>query len=123
MENGQIQIQVFTSRGKIPVPDASILIRQGREIFALDVSNASGWGRQIQIPVKGEKDPQGVSPPYTLVEILVEHPNFISQNIGNVKVFPGTESLLPVELIPLAEDESSLVETTVNDLEGGGPWQ
>ncbi|MFI3253481.1 MAG: hypothetical protein R3Y63_03965 [Eubacteriales bacterium] len=123
MKTGKIQIQVFTSRGKIPVSDATILVKEGREVIALDISNTSGKSRIIEIPVTRNQDPQGVSPPYTSLEVWVEHPDFISQMIEHVKVFPDTESILPVELLPYQEDGSSLVESFVNDLEGGNPWQ
>lgn len=112
MHYGQLQVEVYTSRGKIPISGASVLFYRGKEIFALEISNASGNSKKISIPTPAPVDSQavGTAIPFTSVDILVEHPSFLSQTVENVQVFPETFSILPIELLPLAEEESSLVK-------------
>ncbi len=112
MHDGQLQVEVYTSRGKIPISGATVLFYRGKEIFALEISNASGNTKKISIPTPAPESSQevGGENPFTAIDILVEHPSFLSQTVENVQVFPETFSILPIELLPLAEEESSLVE-------------
>lgn len=112
MEMGQITVEVFTSRAKIPVAEATVLFHQGRDIIALEISNASGQTRKIAVPTPPLEDstlPQE-SPAFTSIDVYVEHPDFVSEKRVNVQIFPQTDTILPVELLPLAEDQSSLVQ-------------
>lgn len=123
METGTIQVNVVASRGKIPVEDVTILlVRQGNNgkesVIALEVTNFSGQTRQIHLPTPSED--KSITPEegigYSLVDVWVEHPNFITQKIEGVQIFPDTDTILPVELYPLAEGESSLVGEEQTDL-------
>lgn len=123
MATGTIQVNVMTSRGKIPVEDATVLlVRQeinGKEkVIALEVTNFSGQTRQIAFPTPSEDKStapeEGVG--YALVDVWVEHPDFVTQKIEGVQIFPDTDTILPVELYPLAEGESSLVGEEQTDL-------
>lgn len=123
MNLGNIQVLVYTSRAKIPVPDATILMMELKEqekntLLALEVTNTSGYTTTVQIPTPDETN--STSPtenlPFTILDIWVEHPLFISQKIEGVQLFPDTETILPVELLPLLENQSSLVEETTVDL-------
>lgn len=115
MEEGLIQVFVYTSRAKIPVEDATIVLTQYNEqskdtIIAIEVTNYSGNSRTITLPTPPEE--ASASPAkrqgYTLLDVWVEHPQYITQKIEGVQIFPDTETTLPVELYPLAEGESSL---------------
>lgn len=114
MNFGTIMVQVYTSRGKIPISEASILVKREKEVLALAISDENGQSRVIEIPtpplVETVVPPKIL--PYTLVDVLVEHPNFIRKYLKNVQIFPETDSVLPVELLPLAEGGSSLVDET-----------
>lgn len=83
-----------------------------KELIALQLTGSSGKTQVVSIPTPSLEESQeaGASSPYAELDIWVEHPNFVSQTIHNVQVFPETLSLLPVELIPLSEEDSSLVE-------------
>lgn len=115
METGRIIGNVYTSRGKIPVKDATFLIRlpgMRDEIIALAVTDSSGQTQELFVPtLEVEKSTQpGEKVAYALVDVVVEHPEFVLQVLENVQVFPGIDTLLPVELQPLSEGGSSLVE-------------
>lgn len=119
METGTIQVEVFTSRGKIPVADATVLMsipKEGgkEEVVALEVTNPSGFTKVITLPTPSieESIEEGFGEVATLLTITVEHPSFVSQKLENVQVFPQVDSVLPVEMEPLSENESSLVEET-----------
>lgn len=123
MKLGSIQVLVYTSRAKIPVPNATILMMETKEnqkdtIFAIEVTNTSGYTTTVQIPTPEEESSTSPSPqsPATLLDIWIEHPDFIAQKIEGVQLFPDTETILPVELLPLIEHQSSLVEETIVDL-------
>lgn len=113
MDIGKLQVNVFTSRGKIPVADATVLISRGKnDVIALEVTNRSGQTREITVPTPPDSTSslptKGMVS--TLVDVWVEHPNFVTQKLQNVQLFPDTVTILPIELQPLGEDASSLVE-------------
>lgn len=115
METGSIQVRVFTSRGKIPVADATVVFLQAEEkdkIIALEVSNRSGMTRVIGISTPNLDESREISEGigFSLIDVWVEHPEFVSQKLKDVQIFPQRESILPVELIPLSENESSLLD-------------
>lgn len=115
METGRIQVNVYTSRGKIPVADATVVIGRGDfDILALEVTNVSGQTGAIALPTppmqQSNKPVKMLG--YTTVNIWVEHPNFVRQRLENVQIFPNMDTIVPVELIPLGENQSSLVEST-----------
>lgn len=117
MEIGQIRVQVYTSRGKIPVSDATVLVRQKGEkdyIIALMTTDSNGLTGNIFLNVPDEEN--SIHPSkmvgYSLVDVVVEYPQFVRQIFENIQVFPMVETILPVELLPLGENQSSLVEET-----------
>lgn len=123
MEEGTIQVRVYSSRAKIPVVDATILIKQHilqekDYIVALEVTNTSGYTRKIKLPTPHEEASTSPTeePVSTLLDIWVEHPSFVTQKIEGVSLYPDTNTRLPVELVPLGELESSLVEETQVEL-------
>lgn len=118
MEVGKIQVSVYTSRAKIPVAHATVLLRHRGKIIALQVTDASGKTALMSLstPPESASTRPNKRLGYDLVDIWVEHPNFVTQKLMNVQVFPETESILPVELLPLGEDQSSLVELEVHEL-------
>ncbi len=125
---GQLQVNVITSRAKIPVTEATVLITQGEEspshsakkdtIIGISVTNQSGNTPILTIPTPSTvasttpANQQG----YTLVDLWIEHPDFITQHLKGVQIFPETKTLQSVLLIPLAEGQSSLVEETILQL-------
>lgn len=117
MEIGQILVKVYTSRGKIPISDATVVVRRMGEkdnIIALMTTDSNGHTGNIFLQTPSEEN--SIQPsdkmPYNLVDVVVEHPEFVTQVLEQVQVFPDIETILPVELEPLGENQSSLVEET-----------
>ncbi len=118
MNYGTIQVNVYTSRAKIPVSDATTILKRNKQLLAVEITNKSGQTRPISVPtseLEESETPMGESP-FTAVDVYVEHPEFISQIIENVQIFPETTSILPVTLEPLGENQSSLAEYIQIDL-------
>lgn len=118
METGQIQVWVYTSRAKIPVEDATVVMSfhhnktrtEKEDIFAVEVTDFSGNTAILTLPVPNEEvstTPDGGGG-FALLDVWVEHPEFVSQKIESVQIFPEIETILPVQLYPLGEGKSSL---------------
>ncbi len=113
MDTGSMEIQVYTSRGRIPLEDASVVVlKPGEkdEIIAIEVTNTSGFTRKIEIPTPS---PVASTRPvkmqgFTSVNVWVEHPDFVTTLLENVQIFPNVDTKVPVELTPLEEGSSSL---------------
>lgn len=121
MKTGSIQVNVYTSRGKLPVVDATVLLVEKGEkdhVLAIEVTNQSGNTREISLPTPemlGSIRPTRMRG-FGLVDVWVEHSDFISKKIEGVQIFPEVATQLPVELLPLGEGRSSLVEETLVEL-------
>lgn len=117
MQVGSIQVEVITSRAKLPVPNATVILiqkdmQEKDNILAIEVSDYSGNTREIKFPTPSVVN--SISPNdkdgFTLVDVWVEHPDFITEKVEGVQIFPEIQSILPVELFPLSQGQSSLVE-------------
>lgn len=128
MELGQLQVNTITSRAKIPVAEVTVLVTQGAQqpeispkkdqILGIAVTNYSGNTPILSIPAPPL--PASTTPAkrqgYTLVDLWVEHPDFITQKILGVQIFPGIHTLQSVLLLPLPQGDSSLVAQTQVEL-------
>ena len=107
-QHGTIMVHAFTSRAQLPVAGATIVISQQTEekkhmLYAVRVTNENGEIPPVQVPTPmGSRNP-GTETPYTLLDVWVEHPGYQLELIRNAQVFSGTDSVLEVALIPLAE--------------------
>lgn len=61
-------------------------------------------------------NPQGQSPPSAVCDIWVEVPGYEMLLVENVQVFPNTETLQELELIPLPEQTSSSTRGEIVDI-------
>lgn len=120
---GTLMVRVFLSQAQIPIEGATVVITgEGetgkRKLHSVQVTDRSGEIRPvtIQTPSVGEStSPEGVDGgvPFALCTVWAEHEGFALLQVDGVQVFPGVESVQAMELIPLAEGESSLGNRTV----------
>ena len=113
---GTVLTRVFTSRAQIPVEGATVAFTQrggeGRHaLLALRVTDANGRTAPVRI---GTPDPAasaspGTVDPFAVCDIWVESPGYELLVVENVQIFPDTQTLQELELIPLPEQTSGLL--------------
>lgn len=121
---GTLQVRVFTSRAEIPVMGATVLVTRpaGRgklELLSIQVTDSSGMTQPIpiQTPPAQESVRPGEAPrPFASCDVWAEQPGYAMLLVEGVQVFPNVLTIQPMELVPLAEGESSLSETEVRDI-------
>ena len=124
-DTGTLILRIFTSRGELPVRDASISVvrhgPEGTDLVTLQTSGPSGTTAPITIPSPAPENSQtpNQATPYALCDIWVERAGYHLQVIHGVQIFPGIISYQDVPLIPqspvdgMAVDE---VDITPQDL-------
>ena len=124
-DTGTLIVRVFTSRGELPVRDASISVVRhgpgGTDLVTLQTSGQSGTTSPIPIPSPAPETSQTPdrSNPYALCDIWVERAGYHLLVIRGVQIFPGIISYQDLPLIPqspvdgMAVDE---VDITPQDL-------
>lgn len=109
-QTGTLSVRVFTSRAQIPLPGATVAISrrtgpQRHTLLAVRVTDENGEVGPLTIAapdLSGSESP-GTKTPFASLDIRVEHPGYELEIIEDVQVFSGVDSLLPVALLPLAE--------------------
>ena len=108
--SGTLITRVYTSRAQIPVQGATVAVTQksvnGRHhLLAIRISDSSGKTTPIQIssPGPGEGQSPGGPTPFSLVGLWAAAPGYEVLTVEDIQVFPGTETIQTLELIPLPE--------------------
>lgn len=124
-DTGTLILRIFTSRGELPVRDASISVvrhgPEGTDLITIQTSGRSGTTAPITIPSPAPENSQAPdqSTPYALCDIWVERAGYHLLVIHGVQIFPGIISYQDLPLIPqspvdgMAVDE---VDITPQDL-------
>ena len=107
---GTIIVQVHTSRAQVPIPGATVAITQkgagGRhKLLAVRDTDQNGRTEPIVIPtpdIDASFFPGG-QVPFSLCDVWGQASGFEVQLIEDVQIFPGTETIQNLELIPLPE--------------------
>lgn len=125
---GTIVTRVYTSQTQLPVQGATIVITQksGKDrhhVLAIEVSDENGRTKPINIetPERSASLSPGGEMPFTQVDLWAEAPGFEMLITEDLQVFPNTETLQLLEMIPLPEHSPSqsrgeLVQITPQDL-------
>ena len=114
--------RVFTSRAQIPVEGATVAFTQrgseGRHaLLALRVTDQNGRTAPLQVatPDQASSAAPGTPEPFAVCDIWVESPGYELLVVENVQIFPNTQTLQELELIPLPEQSATLLpEDPVN---------
>ncbi len=108
-EYGFITARVFTSRGEIPVENASVTIENSdmSSVLGARITDQNGKTPPIKIitPSREESREPGFENPFTAVNIRISHPKFYTYYVRDAQVFEGETSIQVAELIPISEDE------------------
>ncbi len=108
---GYIMARVYTSRGEIPIKNASVIVESEdySSILGARVTNENGKTSPIQIvtPEKSlSESSNGTSNgeiPFTSVNIRISHPAYYTVLVKNAQVFPGQTTIQNAEMIPLPQ--------------------
>ncbi|MBQ2925203.1 MAG: spore cortex-lytic protein [Ruminiclostridium sp.] len=105
-DTGTLIVRTFTSRGELPVRNASISVIQhgplGNDLLALQTSGRSGATAPIAIPSPAPETSQtpDQTVPYALCDIWVERAGYHLAAVHGVQIFPGVISYQDILLIP-----------------------
>lgn len=123
--SGRLNVRVYTSRAQIPVEGATVVVtgkgKSGKlELLSIQTTNSSGSIAPVEIatPLEAEStspENNGTAP-FAVCDVWAEHPGFAMLVVENVQIFPGVDTFQAMDLSPLGEGESSLMETQVRDI-------
>ena len=102
---GYFTARVYTSRGEIPIKDASVVIENydSTSVLGARVTDANGKITPIALntPPLADSQSPGVENPFASVNVRISHPGFYTRYIRNAQVFEGETSIAEAELIPI----------------------
>lgn len=110
-ENGTLVVQVYTSRTRIPIPDATVTVTQPgdgkgrRRLVSVQVTDENGRTAPVTLatPPASDSTAPGTARAFTTCEVRVEHPDFDVEVVEGLQIFSGVRTLLEAELVPLSE--------------------
>lgn len=102
MSEGYFVSRVFTSNAQLPIPEATVVISQGRELLATRTTDSSGVTAPVAIPTPEESQSlaPGLGKPYAEIDVVVNHPHFSRIVAKNVQIFPNVTTMQNFELVP-----------------------
>ena len=107
---GTILTRVYTSKAQLPVEGATVAFTQRggdghHDLLAVRVTDRSGRTAPVQVPAPAPaaSESPGTARPFAVCDIWAESPGFELQVVENVQIFPGTQTLQELELVPLPE--------------------
>ena len=108
--SGTLITRVYTSRAQIPIQGATVAVTQKsagsrHNLLATRVTDSSGKTSPIQVstPGSGASQSPGAAAPFALVDLWAAAPGYEVLTVQDIQVFPGTETIQALELIPLPE--------------------
>ena len=112
---GYLIVNVTTARGAIPLENASVTVSdtQTDGIPVVTVASTDSSGKTprlaLQAPDRGISMQPGTAKPYASYLVEIEKAGYYPVADCNVPIFAGITSIQPVEMIPLAENDSDNV--------------
>ncbi len=109
---GTLIAQIYTSQAQLPVAGATIAITQPstnvhHRLIALRVTNKNGKISPVFLPtppIRQSLSPDATdAPPFAQYDLWVQASGYEVALIQDMQVFPDTETIQKVELIPLPE--------------------
>ena len=116
-EYGTVTAQIVTSAAQIPIPGATLTIRQ--ELLAVRMTNYDGFTEPFDVPTPPASDSQTrqtAEMPYALVDLRGERAGYDRVFIHNAQIFPGIQTLQQIVLIPTPTLPDSYAQTQEFDI-------
>ena len=121
---GRLIVQASTASGALPIVNAKVTVEEtdGRVIEVLMTDN-SGRTRAVELPAPDAEYSQtpGDVVPYKVYNVRVEKQVFYTEELRNVAVFDGINSIQPVALEPLGENSTE--DDKINIINETAPMQ
>ena len=120
-EFGTLQIRVYTSRAQLPIEDATVVVTQisptGKyHLLSVQITDREGRVQPLTIPAPPRWESTGPTQdmvPFSVCQVWAEHPGYTALRVDGVQIFSGEETDQDMELIPLAEWQHSLVDSSI----------
>ena len=109
-EKGTLTFQIYSAQMALPIRNASVTVTAAGMpspvLIAHRTTDESGLTEPITFftPDAAVSTAPNDDRGYALSDIRVSHPGYYDVIVQGVQVFPGTESLQQMEMIPLAAD-------------------
>ena len=124
--SGKLRVRVYVSQAELPLEGATVVVTQKGEggkyqLLSVQATDRSGATKPVVIstPALGESTHPGSSaPPYAVCDVWAEHPGYAMLLVEGVQIFQGVETLQSMELEPLNEGQSSLIQNNVREITG-----
>ena len=122
---GKLSVRVYASQAELPLEGATVVVTQqdGRgkyRLVSIQSTDSSGHIRTIEVPTPAAGESTHPVPPgeaaFAVFSVWAEHAGYMMLQVNGVQVFPGVETVQEMELIPLAEGESSLLHRDVRNI-------
>ena len=125
---GSLLVRIITSNAMIPVEDATITVTQTSpqglaELLAIRLSDESGQTKSLTVPTPDITISQAPSEeqPFSLVNVIAEHPLYERIAVNDVQIFPDTVSIQLLQFVPLNEypdvwDQTEVFNVTPQNL-------
>ena len=122
---GKLVVRVYTSQAEPPLEGATVVVTQEgargkHRLPSVQVTDSSGLSRPVEIPTPaaGESTQPngGTAAGFALCNVWAEQPGYAMLQVEGVQIFPGVETMQDMELIPLAEGQSSLQQRSVRQI-------
>ena len=105
---GTLTVYAYTSQSQIPVINADVTILEsllpGARVIAQEKTDRSGYILPVRIPspnfAEGLKPGNGT--PFAKVAIRITHPDYETEEISGVQVFPNTVTVQSFRMVPTA---------------------
>ena len=110
-EYGYVITKVFTSRGEIPISDASVVVvtADGGEVLGARITDSNGKTAPVMVETPSvemsESPNNGI--PFASVNLRISHPDYYTYYVRDAQVFSGQTSVQQAELIPLEENATT----------------
>lgn len=123
MAFGYLKVQALTSRGFVPVEDATVSVSQagpdgGRLLLNLQLTDDSGQTAPfaVETPALSNSLSPEQARGWTDVTVTVSHPNYDNIIVQTAQIFPGVTTVQEARLIPRGALASDGAETEVFDV-------
>ena len=125
---GRLSVRVYTTQAELPLEGSTVAVLQKGEggryrLLSLQTTDSSGRITSVDIPAPAAEEsiaPGAADGPkcFSVCSVWAEHPGYAMLLVEGVQIFDGVDTLQEMELSPLSEGESSLVQEQIREITG-----